>query len=160
MKTHYVFQAGQIFTMFLIMLGPVRLFSHFGAVSASLNPQHRWPFAIKTASISALILILAGFLGARILESWQIDPATLLLVAGFLFLLSALHPLMLPEEKEKPLTDISPASVALNLVISPYGLAAVIVLFSISREAVRYFTIIGCILTVMILNLLVMALSH
>jgi multiple antibiotic resistance protein len=160
METHYTLQAGQIFTIFFIMLGPLRLVSPYSAVSMSLAQEDRQMFAIKTASIAALILILAGFLGSQLLEKWHIDPATLLLAAGFLFFLSAIRPLISSEEKTKEvITDKSPASIALNLVVSPYGLATVIVLFSISQDPKRDFTIISCLLGVMILDLIYMAFS-
>lgn len=157
--SHYVLQFGQIFTIFFIMLGPLRIPDAFAVATAGLNHHDKNQLSLKAGLLFFGGLIIAGYLGSRILKSWGISPATLTLAIGILFLLSALPPLVKKTvAKSSPeKMDLSPSNIATSLLISPHGLAAVIVLFTVGHDTKRFLTVVGCLAAIGVLNILYMA---
>lgn len=158
--THYLLQAGQMFTIFFIMLGPLRLPNAFAVATAGLTHHDKNQLSIKAGLLFFVGLIVAGYLGSRILLSWEISPATLTLAAGILFLIPALSSLLKRTKEITPeKVDLSPSGIATRLLISPHGLAAVIVLFTMGHDKKRFITIIGCLAAIGVLNILFMVFS-
>lgn len=159
--THYLLQAGQMFTLFFIMLGPLRLPNAFAVATAGLTHHDKNQLSIKAGLFFFIGLISAGYLGSRILLGWKLNPATLALAAGILFLIPALSTLLKKTKEVSPeKVDLSPSAVATRLLISPHGLAAVIVLFTMGHDKKRFLTIIGCLAVIGVLNILFMAFSR
>lgn len=155
---NYAVHAAQIFTLFFIMLGPLKLTTPFALATGDLTKDERSSLAIKIGLISTLTLLAGGFIGSKLLVSWRIQPAVLLIAAGVIFFLVALNPLIKPISVSQQKIDrsMNPADLALELVVSPYGMAAVIVLISLSHNIQRLFTIVACLLTVMVLDVITM----
>jgi multiple antibiotic resistance protein len=155
---HYLLPAGQIFTIIFIMLGPLRLPESFATATAGLNHHDKNQLSLKAGLLSFFALIAAGFIGSRVLKSWEISPATLTLAAGILFLISALPPLINRTKEVTPeKLDLGPASISTRLLISPHGLAVVIVLFTMAHDKTRIFTITGCLAAIEVMNVLYMS---
>ena len=155
----YTVKAAQIFTLFFIMLGPLRVIGPFALATGNMGQSEKSTLAIKIGIIATVTLLIGGFIGSKLLVSWRIQPPVLLIAAGVIFFLVALAPLIHQEQThpQKFATDTSPTDLALQIVVSPYGMAAVIVLISLSHDMKRLFTIIGCLLMVMLLDVLTMA---
>lgn len=153
---HYGIGMGQIFTVFFVMLGPEKLLSPYYQMTASLTQVERRKLGLRAGLTAFLILVLGGFIGAKLLTQWSIEPAVLVLGAGILFFLVALNPLLRHESPVVYSQSASAQDIAFNHIVSPYGLAAVIVLFSTSQDLNRFLVIIGCLGLIMLINILFM----
>jgi len=110
--------------------------------------------------------VVAGSALGRILAAnWRVSIASLSIAAGILFFLVALKQLLQGYEPPHapaapPPLPSSPMAAAATLlfpiVLTPYGIAAVIVLLASNRDAERIGLIIGLVVLVMILNLFAM----
>jgi multiple antibiotic resistance protein len=119
-----------------------------------------WAFVIATAGIVA-----GGLIGRAVLARWHVSIPALQITAGLVFFLVAIRHVLEPYEPAHapapgPLPP-TPFAAALRLVfpmvLTPYGIAAVIALLAASTESTRMVTILGLVLVVMVLNLAAMS---
>lgn len=158
MAHDYLIDPGKIFTIFFIMLGPLRFVDTYSVLTKDVPAEQRKMLALKTGLIAILALLIAGLLGAKLISSWNVMPTVLLLSVGVIFFVVAVAPVLRGEVKILgKLDSISPDELALHLVITPYGMAALIVLLSVAQDLQSMFIILGCLILVMIINVLFMA---
>ena len=157
----------EIFTFLFVMLGPLKLLGPFvqrtrGLDDGTVRQIAFWAFLIATAGIVA-----GGLIGRATLAKWHVSIPALQITAGIVFFLVALRhvlepyePVHAPAAEPLPLPP-TPFAAALRLVfpmvLTPYGIAAVIALLAASTESTRMLTILGLVLVVMVLNLLAMS---
>lgn len=157
-------EPAEIFTLFFVTLGPLKLLGPFaqrthGIPDATLRPIVLWTFAIATISI-----IGGGLLGTGLMNKWHVSHPALTMAGGIVFFVVALK--LLLEQYSPPMggaaepLPASPLAAAMQLVfptvITPYGIAAAIALFSRSDDLARTLTIIEILILVMLLDLLAM----
>lgn len=161
-KHIYHLDAAQLFTIFFVMMGPLRLLGPFAKLGIKMDSTARWKVSILSPLITLISLIAAGFIGSGMLNNWNVPNVTLMLAAGIIFFLTALKPLINPGHELDPNYEASthPGDIALNLIMTSYGVATVIVLMSASQGAQRTQTIILALAAVMGLNILAMAFGH
>ena len=153
-----------IFTLLFVTLGPLKLLGPFeqrtrGIDDARLHQIAWWTFVIATASI-----ILGSVLGQRLLAGWQVSVPALELAGGLIFFLVAVKQLMAQYEPPQPTAAAplpeSPLPAAAQLVspivITPYGIAAVIALLATSDSTARTAAVFGLSVLVMVLDLVAM----
>ena len=162
MNTEYLLDAGQMFTLFFVMLGPFRFKDQYARVAMHIPENERKMFAVQTVLMSCAILILGGYFGSVLMDKWNITQPVLLLAGGVLFFVAALKHIIQPESDFAEFGQsvaLKPDNVALRMIFTPYGLAAVIILISTSNTKLRLLTVLACLLAVMILNMLFMLYS-
>lgn len=147
------------FAMLFLMLGPFKVLVPFATLTAKLERAARLRMATLGVGIAALILIVAGTLGKTVLDNFEISVPVLALTGGLILFLTALQA-VLPERRMRnaalaPLPSFS-RSAAINplafpIVVTPYGLAAVIVFTTLSAGNVRATSTIGLIIAVTLL---------
>jgi len=155
----------EIFTFLFVMLGPLKLLGPFmqrtrGLDDATVRPIAFWAFLIATAGIVA-----GGLIGRAVLAKWHVSLPALQITAGIVFFLVALRHVLEPYEpphvpapEPLPPTPFAAASrLVFPMVLTPYGIAAVIALLAASTESTRMLTIFGLVLAVMVLNLVAMS---
>ena len=148
----------QIFTLFFLMIGPLKLIGPFARATQEMSGPERNRFALQAITISTLAVLVGGFLGVQLIAKWNVTLQALTLAAGLVFLLVALR--MVLHQYEPPAPPPEPASKPNSLqfsfpnVVTPYGIAAVIVVMMIAGD--RLGMIVGLILAVMVLDLLAM----
>lgn len=158
MEHAYVLGPGKIFTLFFIMLGPLRFIDTYTSLTADVPQGVRKKLAFKTGLISIVALILSSLIGAKLIGSWNIMPQVLLLTVGLIFFIVALSPVIHGQVRILgKIETLTPDELALHLVITPHGMAALIVLLSVSHNIQRVLMIFSCLLLVMIINTLFMA---
>lgn len=161
MDSPYILNAGQIFTFFFIMLGPLRFKDAYSKVLLSYDASARTNLAWKSGLIATLTLVIGGYIGSMLIVKWKISHPVLLLAAGIIFFVTIYKHLFSSKTEfaelfiEKP----SPMDIALHMILSQYGLAVVILLMSFSHDNKRLLTIVMCLIAVMILNILTMIFS-
>lgn len=159
MNSPYIVDIAEIFTFFFIMLGPLRMLGPFSRDAKSLSPPQIHKIALQGAIISAIALIICGFIGKVLLDKWHIPVPILELTCGIIFAIVAFKLILrtkkeeVPAEKSPPLTGLS---AALTMIITPYGAAILIGLLSMSQDGDRTLAIIACLLGVIVLDYLAM----
>jgi len=154
----------EMFTFFFVMLGPLKVFGPFAQRTRGIDDATTRRIAWWTFVVATLAAVAGGLLGSRMLIKWQVSIPALTLTAGIIFFLVALRHLL--EQYEPPhavtpeVVPPSPIAAACRLVfpivLTPYGIAAVIALLASSGGATRTATILLLLVVVMILNLLAM----
>jgi multiple antibiotic resistance protein len=101
-----------------------------------------------------------------LLANWRISIGAMVIAGGIVFLLVGLRQLLEQYEPPHasdahiPALPASPTAAALKLlfpiVLTPFGIAAVIVLLALSTESGRTEIIVGMVVVVMLLNLIAM----
>lgn len=150
----------EVFTFLFVMLGPLKLIGPFATQMRLAEPAARRALAIKSTVIATVALLLGGFAGRGLLAKWQISPAVLLLTAGLVFLLVALRMVLAqydPDEAKSLGSDQpTPFRFAFPTIVTPYGMAAFILLLTYSQDPRRTVAIVLLLLWLMVLNLLAM----
>jgi multiple antibiotic resistance protein len=142
------------------MLGPFKVLVPFVTLTSKLDRSAQRRLATLAAVMGAVILGLAGLIGRTVLENFDISVPVLTLTAGLILFLTALQTVLpngtassstlAPETEYRRGTAINP--LAFPIIVTPYGLAAVIVFIALSQGNPRT---IGAIAGIVIVTLLV-----
>jgi multiple antibiotic resistance protein len=154
----------EIFTIFLVTLGPLKMLGPFAQRTRELDNAMVRKIAVRAFVMATIAIVVGSFIGRALLARWRVSIAALAIAAGIIFFLVALRHLL--EQYEPAGTaavaplPADPTAAAIRLlfpiVLTPYGIATVIVLLAASREAQRTATIIALLVAVMVLNLIAM----
>jgi multiple antibiotic resistance protein len=159
-EADYILGVQKLFTLFFVTLGPIKLLGPFARCTTAMTEAELRALAMRAGALATVIAIAGGFLGRALLESWQIPVFALRLTAGLILFVVAFRLVMQPYESptQAPSSAERPniMNVVFPMVLTPYGLAAVIVLLAMSHGAQRTGVIVGVLLAVMVLNLLSM----
>jgi multiple antibiotic resistance protein len=163
MNTGHVIGIGAIFTLFVVTLGPVKILGPFSQLTHELDEATLRQVAWRTFFVSLATVILGGYLGLLLLHNWHIAASALELAGGLIFFLVGMRLVLAqyePPASPPPALPPSPTAAALRLafptVVTPYGIATIIVLLANSSGTGRTLTILGVLTLVMVLNLLFM----
>jgi multiple antibiotic resistance protein len=171
-STEPLLTLAQVFTLLFVVMGPplktpLAYYARMQAFDASV----RRSLAIKTALLATIAALIGGFLGLALQHSWNISVPAMLLAGGLIFLLVSLrtvleqytssavpHPVpegTVPERPHAP----NAFELAVPMIVTPYGLAGLIILLASSHSTERTLGIVGMLLLVMFLHLLAMLFS-
>lgn len=155
----------EIFTIFFVTLGPLKVLGPFAQRTQGIDDATARSIALRAFAIATVAIVAGSYVGARLAANWRVSIASLSIAAGIIFLLVALHQLLAQYEPPDapvaaPPLPAAPMAAALRLlfpiVLTPYGIAAAIILLVASNETQRTETIIALLVAVMLLNLLAM----
>ncbi len=161
---------GKIFTYFFVMLGPIKLIGPFVKMTGGMDKTSANKLAVKGFVIACITGMVAATVGQKTLASWGVSLPALLVAAGLVLLLVALQtvlaqyeprqtPMAIPADAlaptDKSLTLLAMSPLAFPSIISPYGIAILILLLAAEprSEFILIFTIF---MGVMAINLLAM----
>lgn len=154
---------GAVFTLLFVTLGPFKILGPFMQLTRDADDAQMKKIAVRAFVLALIAVVVGGFVGEALLENWQISVPALLLGGGIIFLLVGLRLVLeqyQPAHAAPPALPVSPMAAAMRLtfptVVTPYGIAAVIVLLANSHDAARTASIIAILIAVMMLNLLTM----
>lgn len=155
---------GEIFTLFFVTLGPLKVLGPFAQQMAGVEPAVVRGIAVRVFALSLLAITVGGFLGRLLALNWSISIPALLIATGVIFFLVALRLVLEQYEPQKEHVPIAlpadPLAAALKLtfpmVVTPYGIAAVIVLLAATSQTVSKTMLWGVLVVVMGLNLIAM----
>ena len=113
--------------------------------------------------LAVIAVVVGGSAGRILVDNWEISVAALTLAGGIIFLVVGLR-LVLEQYQSAhaapaPLPDAPTAAalrVAFPLVVTPYGIAALIALLVNSLDAAHTAAILAILIGVMVVNLMVM----
>jgi multiple antibiotic resistance protein len=163
-----MFGRAEIFTILFVMLGPFKLLGPFvhrtrGLDNRAIRRIAFWTFFIATSGILAGSLI-----GRSVLQNWGVSIPALRISGGIIFFLVALRqvlelyePAALSTPDPLPALPFAAATrLVFPMVLTPYGIAAVISLLAGSSDTTWTATILGLVLVVMVFNLFAMLLAR
>jgi len=157
----YLVDTGMLFTLFFITLGPLKLLGPFAQATSKLDASTLRMLAFKSALIAIVALLAGGLIGRALTVKWMVPVGALQLTAGLIFFLVALKGVLAqyevaPRPPEADLVPPHPMKIAFPMLVTPYGIAAVILLLSMSVDAERTETTYAMLGLVMLLNLFAM----
>ncbi len=154
-------QSIQIFFLLFLMIGPFKMIVPFAKMTQGAEPSMIRRVALLGIAYASVTLVVAGLLGENILRNYDIPIPILSLAGGLILFLVALlnvlqqfAPPTAPVANPQPLTTamaISP--LAFPNIITPYGIAAVIVIPALCTDSQCTLTVYGIIVGIMVLNL-------
>jgi multiple antibiotic resistance protein len=155
----------EIFTGLFVTLGPLKTLGPFAQRTRDASPTGVRTIAFWTFLVATTGSVTGGLIGRALLTKWHVSLAALMLTGGIIFFIVALRQLL--EQYEPPRTSgsaealpASPLAAACRLVfpivLTPYGVAAVIALLAASENTERTLVILGLLVFVMCLDLLAM----
>ncbi|MGA8050252.1 MAG: MarC family protein [Burkholderiales bacterium] len=165
------FPLGQVFAMLFLMLGPFKIVGPFFKVTQGADARLTRQIALWATVFSALALLVAGFLGENILSSYGIPLPVLALAGGIILFLVALKNVL--EQFEAPESHagqagappaaamkVAMAPLAFPTIVTPYGIAAVVVLVAFSQTLQGRLAVGAVVVAIMVLNLIVMLVAR
>src|SRR5262245_28929809 len=126
-------RASFVFTIFFMLLGPVKVIPAFLKVTAGKDRSMKREVAIKATAIASAIVGGVALLGSRMLASYQISLDSLRIAGGLVLLLSALKivfPTPEPSSRDVPpatAIQLAISPVALPIIVPPAGIAAIMI---------------------------------
>lgn len=135
---------GEAFTFLFVALGPLNVIGPFAAFTQGRGAAFKRGLAIRAFMLATIALLFAATLGAKTLQAWGISVGALILAAGAILFLVALRPILagynLPGDRSQASAAGLPSAsepelafspLAFPTIISPYGLALLILLFTL-----------------------------
>jgi multiple antibiotic resistance protein len=158
---------GQFLPILILMLGPIKIIGPFLKATNGADATRTRQIAVWATIFSALGLLIAGFLGDSILSSYGIPLPILVLSGGIILFLVALKNVLdqfeaheSPKGEDKtppgPAMKVALMPLAFPAIVTPYGIAALIVLLAFSDGQEGRLTIGAAVVAIMVLNLIVM----
>lgn len=159
---------GETFTFFFLMLGPIDVLGPFVKMTEGADERFKRQLAIRATIFSCLALAAAALLGERILRDYGVSLKVLMLTGGlvlsavaFLEILEQFRPVPIDKtETETPSLDVAVFRLAFPTIITPYGIAAVIILAAIASDASTKIAVFLIALGVLLLDLLAMLVAR
>jgi multiple antibiotic resistance protein len=154
---------GAVFTLLFITLGPLKIVGPFVQLTRDADETTMRKIAVRAFVIAVIAVVVGGFLGQVLLENWGISASAMLLSGGIIFALVGLSLVLeqyQPVHPPPPPLPAAPMAAAMRItfptVVTPYGIAALIVVLTNSPDAKRTASILAILIGVMVLNLLAM----
>ncbi|MBK8833186.1 MAG: MarC family protein [Saprospiraceae bacterium] len=160
-------EISQIFALLFLMLGPFKIIGPFAKMTRDADPILTRQLAMRAVFFSILAVLFASFLGDMILAKYSIPIPILALAAGLILFLVALQnviqqfaPTDTKHEPVAPTLQMALNPLAFPTIVTPYGIAAVMVFMAISPDLRTKLIIGGIVIGIMLLNLATMLLTR
>jgi multiple antibiotic resistance protein len=159
----------QIFTLLFLMLGPFKIIGPFARVTKGMDATFTRRIALRATIFASLGLLVAAFLGERVLSSYGIALPVLSLSGGIILFLVALQNILkefalhdegAAEPAPQPTLNMALTPLAFPTIVTPYGIAAVVVFLAISPDQQSRLVVGAILLAIMLLNLAVMIMTR
>lgn len=165
-ETPIYFPMAHIVTFLFLMLGPTKIIGPFVKMTAGADRMLEKKIARTAIAFSAIALLIAGLLGETILRKHSIPLPILALAAGVIlflvaiqdtvrhFTFSAKDAVKIPTSE--PTMKLALDPLAFPVIITPYGIAALIVFLSFAPDVESQLQIGLIVVAILVLDLLAM----
>lgn len=135
--------ARKIFFILFLMLGPIKILVPFVAMTAGAETVFRNRLATRATIFAATTLVLAGVFGRNIMANFNVSLPALALAGGLVLFLVALQTVLqqtlgagtAPAQFEgKPGMHLALSPLAFPIIVTPYGIAALIVFATLAND--------------------------
>lgn len=152
-----------MFTFFFLMLGPLKILGPFAHLTKNGDATFARRLAIRAFLYSCLALVFAAFLGENSIRKYHISLGVLGIAAGIILFLVALRTVMeqfdpttVGAHEYEPSMRLAITPLAFPIIVTPYGVAAVIICMALTPDFLTKGEIFGALFGLMLLNLLAM----
>jgi multiple antibiotic resistance protein len=160
--------AGQIFIFFFLMLGPIKIIGPFAKLTRGADPRLAHRIAWRAILFASLALLVAALLGESFLERYNMPLPVLALAGGIVLFLVALQGILQqftpPARSEGPAApptlNMAITPIAFPTIVTPYGIAALIVFIALSPGWQGKLVVGVLLLGIMLLNVAAMLLAR
>jgi multiple antibiotic resistance protein len=154
----------RIFVFLFLMLGPVKLLLPFVEMTRHRETASRRQIADRAILFSAAALLLAAVLGDNMIANFGVPLPVLALAGGLILFLVALNTILEQFAAAPPKPEVAPrdlhaiaARLAFPTIVTPSGIAAIIVFCALARNDVSQLLVIaGITLGILLLDWLAM----
>lgn len=159
----------QIITFLFLMLGPFKIIGPFAKITQGVAPVFIRKLALRAILVSSGALLLAAIMGNMMLKNLGIPIQILAISAGMILFLVALLNVIQQfspsaahhtGQAEAPTMETAIYPLAFPIIVTPYGIAAVIVFLAIAPDLKSKLTIGAIILVIMAINLVLMLITR
>jgi multiple antibiotic resistance protein len=159
---------GQIFIFFFLMLGPLKIIGPFARLTQGADVWLAHRIAWRAMLFSIFALLLAALVGESFLQRFNMPLPVLALAGGIVLFLVALQGILQQFTPPAPSAgEAAPATlrmaitpIAFPTIVTPYGIAALIVFVALSPDWHGRLVIGGILLGIMVLNVAAMLLAR
>ena len=158
----------QVIMFFFLMLGPIKIIGPFANATQTADTMLARRIAFRAFFFSSAALLLAALMGESFLAKYSI-PLPVLAIAGGVILFLVAHRGILqqfrpPPQREgaavAPTLKIAMTPIAFPTIVTPYGIAALIIFLALSPDMKGKMAIVTVLLGIMLLNMVVMLLAR
>lgn len=161
--------AQQIFALLFLMLGPMKILAPFAAMTQGTDAAFRRKLATRAVLFSAAALLVAGLLGHRMLQNFNIPIPVLALTGGLVLFLIALQavleqfspPMPTQQQAAKPSLAMAINPLAFPTIVTPYGIAAMIIFVTLAEnDPAATAMLTSLVVVILLLDWLAMLYAH
>lgn len=161
--------AKKIFALLFLMIGPLKILGPFVTMTRGADAHFRRQLATRAILFAAAALAIAGLLGQRMLQNFNIPLPVLALTGGLVLFLVALQTVLEQFKRTdapapagpKPSLHLAFNPLAFPTIVTPYGIAAMIIFVClVEGDPPAQLTIAGVVLLILALNWLAMLYAH
>jgi len=157
----------RIFAFLFLMLGPIKILGPFVAMTEGTDKPFRRRLATRAFLFSLAAVVIATSIGRRMLTNLNIPLQVLALTGGLILFLVALQQVLQqytgprgPVQAAPPTLALAFAPLAFPTIVTPYGVAAVIIFTAIAPDVTASGLVLGLVLLVLALDWLAMLFAH
>jgi len=156
-------QFSYIFTIFFMLLGPVKLIPSFAGLTRGANDRFKRDVAIRSAVIASVLCAFVALAGKTLLGKYRISIDALRISGGLVLLIAALQIIFQKAQSSSPSSGSSTAiqlaasPVAVPIIVPPAGVAAILIFMMVAPQYPGMTQVVAiCLATMMVLDFLVM----
>lgn len=159
----------KIFVLLFLMLGPIKILVPFVDMTDGADAAFRRRLAGRAVLFSAAALALAGLVGRSMLANFNIPVSVLALTGGLVLFLVALQTVLQQfsgpappgAQRSPPDLKLAFSPLAFPIIVTPYGIAAIIVFVSLAQDdGALKLAIIEVVALILLLDWLAMLFAH
>ena len=152
-----------IFTIFLTLLGPVKLIPSFAGLTRGADGRFKRDVAIRGAVIASALCAFVALAGVILLRRYRISTDALRISGGLVMLIAALQVIFRKAEYSSPSSgapaaiQLAASPLAVPMIVPPAGVAAILIFMMFEPAHPKILTTIAvCLAIMMLLDFLVM----
>jgi multiple antibiotic resistance protein len=152
-----------IFTIFFMLLGPVKLIPLFAGLTQGADAQFKRDVAIRAAVVASVLCIFVALAGGTLVGKYRISIDALRIAAGLVLLIAGLQVIFQKAPPSRPRSgtpsalQLAVAPLAAPGIVPPAGVAAILICMMLAPEFPGMKQAIAiCLVTMMALDFLVM----
>jgi multiple antibiotic resistance protein len=152
-----------IFTIFFMLLGPVKLIPTFAGLTRGADARFKRDVAIRAAVIASVLCVFVALAGGTLVSRYRISIDALRIAGGLVLLISGLQVIFQKAPPSRPPSG-SPSAIRLAVsplaapgIVPPAGVAAILICMMLAPQFPGMEQAIAiCLVTMMVLDFLVM----
>jgi len=152
-----------IFTVFFMLLGPVKLIPSFAGVTRGADGRFKRDVAIRGAVIAAVLCGFVALAGEALLGKYRISIDALRIAGGLVLLIAALQVIFQKAQASSPgsgtptALQLAASPVAVPGIVPPAGVAAILIFMMLAPQYPGMTQAVAiCLAAMMVLDFLVM----